>query len=108
MPYKIAVVGELETVMGFGLAGASHLHVHREKTETLRKLKEFLSDPEVGLILLTATVREELAEELEPLHRLEGIIPMVLTIPDHRGYYPAVDELERLVKRTAGVEVILK
>jgi hypothetical protein len=33
---------------------------------------------------------------------------MVLVIPDRKGYYPAgIDELEKLVRRTAGVEVVL-
>lgn len=107
MPYRIAVVGELETVAGFGLAGVELLHVHREKEETLRKMRELLSDPELGLVLITATVKEELGEELEALLRVKGMFPMVLVIPNREGYYPAVDELERLVRRTAGVEVVL-
>ncbi len=108
MKCKIAAVGDLETITGFGLAGVTHLHLHRERAETLEKIKALLSDPEVGLILLTARVKEELSEELGELLKFKGPLPMVLTIPDKEGYYPpAVDELERLVRRTAGVEVVL-
>jgi vacuolar-type H+-ATPase subunit F/Vma7 len=108
MKYKIAVVGDLETVTGFALAGATYLHVHHNRHETLQKLRAFLSNPRVGFVLITSRVWEELSEELEPLLKMKDLLPMVLVIPDRKGYYPAgIDELEKLVRRTAGVEVVL-
>jgi vacuolar-type H+-ATPase subunit F/Vma7 len=108
MKCKVAVVGDLETVTGFALAGVAYFHVHRNRKETLERIKVFLSNPQIGIILITSRVMEELSEELQPLIRTKGPMPMVLVIPDRKGYYPAsVDELERLVRRTAGVEVVL-
>ncbi len=104
---KIAVVGDEETVVGFSLAGVQVLHVHRQKKETLERIRALLSDPSVTLLMITSSVREELGPELELLVREKRLFPLLLTIPDHRGYFPAVDELERLVRRTAGVQVVI-
>lgn len=108
MRREVAVVGERETVVGFALAGVSRLHVHSSREESLRVLRELLRDEGVGLILVTHRVAEELGEEFRRMVREKGPFPMVLRIPDRTGYRPERDELEEMVRRTVGAEVVVR
>ncbi|MEM2978618.1 MAG: V-type ATP synthase subunit F [Candidatus Hadarchaeales archaeon] len=86
----------------------SRLYLHSSKEETLRLLRGLLQEEGVGLILLTHRVAEELGEEWRKVMREKGPFPMVLRIPDRTGYRPEKDELEEMVKRTVGAEVVVR
>jgi V/A-type H+-transporting ATPase subunit F len=105
--YKIACIGDLDVVTGFGLAGVSRFHVHVHRDETLAKLKEFFEDPDIGLILLTNPIAQELRWEIRELRRKKPV-PLILAIPDKTGWRPEIDELRELIKRTVGAEVVIR
>lgn len=108
MSYKIAAIGGMETVIGLGLGGVTHTHVHSQKEETLDKLKEFLSNPEIGLILITHRIAEEIGAELKRIMREKRPTQLILRIPDKTGYVTKADELREMIKRTVGAEIVLK
>lgn len=108
MSYKVSVIGDLETTAGLALAGATHTYVHKTKDETLAKLKEFLGSDEIGLVLLTHRIAEELGYEYQQLMREKRTLPLVLRIPDKTGYTPKVDELREIIRRTVGAEIMVK
>ena len=108
MSYKIAVIGDRDTTTGMALAGATYTHVHAKRDETLAKLKEFLTSDEIGLVLVTHRVAEELGFEFRLMRRTKRLLPMVLRIPDKTGYVPRVDELQETIKRTVGAEIVVK
>ncbi|MGC8816879.1 MAG: V-type ATP synthase subunit F [Candidatus Hadarchaeum sp.] len=108
MGFKIAVIGDLETITGFNLAGVQFAHVHTDKEKTLSRLEEFLSNEEIGLILITHRVAEEISPEFRRKIQEKGLLPLVLKIPDRSGYVPESDELQELVRKTVGVEIKLK
>ncbi len=108
MSFEIAVIGDRDTTTGMALAGATYTHVHTTKDETLSKLNEFLTSDEIGLILLTHRVAEELGFEFRQLMRTKRLLPLVLQIPDKTGYVPEVDELREIIRRTVGGEIIIR
>ena len=108
MSYEIAVVGDLETVTGFALAGVRRGHVHERKGETLAKFDELFADESVGIVIVTYPVADELGSELEEKLRRKKMLPIVLKVPDNTGAVPEVDELRELIKRTVGAEVVVK
>lgn len=108
MSYKIAVIGDLETTIGLALAGATHACVHKTKDKTLAKLKEFLGSDEIGLILLTHRIAEELGFEFRQAMREKRVLPLVLRIPDKTGHTPKVDELREIIRRTVGAEIMVR
>ena len=105
MRYRVGVIGDLETVIGFGLAGVGDLHLSRSRDEDLAALRRMAEGGRVAVILVTAPVAEELHDEIERL-RKRGL-PMIVTIPDSRGVGPKVDEVERIIRRTLGTKVVL-
>lgn len=108
MSYEIAVVGDLETVIGMELAGVKFGYVHSKAEETIEKLREIFSREDIGLVLITHRVVEELGQEFRVLMRKKGFLPIVLKIPDKSGWIPKFDELREIIKRTVGAEVVLK
>lgn len=108
MSYNIAAVGDVDTVTGFALAGVPYIHVHVEKVETLAKLEELFVREDVGLVLITYRVAEELGEEFRSMMRTKKLLPVVLRIPDKTGFAPEVDELHELIKRTVGAKIVEK
>lgn len=108
MGYKIAAIGDADTTTGFALAGATYVHIHAEKESTLSKLRELFTARDVGVLLITHRVAEELEPELKWVMREKGVFPLVLKIPDKTGYVPPVDELLELIRRTVGAEVVVR
>lgn len=107
MSFKIAVIGDRDTVIGFSLAGVQHAHAFTTKDEALVKLGEFFANKEIGLVLLTHRVVEELGPEFHHMMRRKGLLPLVLRVPDKTGYTPKKDELRDLIRRTVGVEILM-
>lgn len=108
MSYKIAVVGDIETVTGFALAGVRHVYLHERKEATLAKLDRLFADGDIGLIIVTYPIVDELGSEFKEKIRRKGLLPIVLKIPDKTGEVPKVDELRELIKRTVGAEVVVR
>jgi vacuolar-type H+-ATPase subunit F/Vma7 len=105
---KVAVIGDIDTTTGFALAGAQHVHVHTDKNGTLSKLGELLADRNIGLVLITHRIAEELGTEFRIAIRKKRLLPIVLRIPDKTGYSPKEDELYNLIKRTVGAEIVVR
>jgi vacuolar-type H+-ATPase subunit F/Vma7 len=40
--------------------------------------------------------------------RTKKLLPVVLRIPDKTGWLPKVDELQEIIRRTVGAEIIIK
>ncbi len=108
MSFKVAVIGDIDTTTGFALAGVPYVHVHAEKDGTLAKLGELLAREDIGLVLITHRIAEELGAEFRRMIRRKGLLPVVLRIPDKTGYIPKVDELYELIKRTVGAEIVVR
>ncbi len=93
---------------GFALAGATYTHIFKTKEETLVKLGEFLASDEIGLVLITHRIAEKLGPDFRRMVQTKRLLPLVLRIPDKTGYAPEVDELREIIKRTVGVEIMIK
>jgi len=101
-------VGDQDTVTGFALAGTAHVHIHTAREETLDKLNEYFASEEIGLVLITHHIAEELGFDFRQMLRAKRLLPLVLRIPDKTGYVPKVDELREIIKRTVGAEIMVK
>lgn len=105
MKRKIAVIGDRSTVAGMRLAGVHLAHLHSDRESTLSALREMISSEDVGLIMITYRVAEELGDEMKMIVRSKGVFPVLVRIPDGSGYVPRVDELSERLRRTVGAEI---
>jgi V/A-type H+-transporting ATPase subunit F len=105
---EVALIGDRHTVYGFRLAGIRKTFMMEEiRKEGVREiLKELFSD-NIGIILVTEKVAEEIRNILEEVNRFrKGIMPIILEIPDSGGpLISKVDPMRKLIKRTVGFEI---
>jgi len=101
---EIAVVGDKDTIMGLKLAGVTKVFETNDKDEAQQKIREFFHEPEVGLIITT----ELLADQLRPfLNKLieTSPIPIIIEIPSRLGERKGEDPILTLIKRAVGIEI---
>jgi V/A-type H+-transporting ATPase subunit F len=101
---KIAVVGDRDTVTGFRMVGVQESTVPSSPAEIRKALFEYFRDPQMGLIVIT----EPLAEQVEDtiLELSEAPVPVILLIPDREGSTGAYETvLRELIRRAVGIEI---
>lgn len=104
MTEKIAVIGDVDTVVGFRLAGIPKAVTPKDDVMARKALLDFTSDTEVSLIVITEQVAERIRETIEEL--AERPYPVIVEIPDKRGQLEEkTSPLQRLVRRAIGVEL---
>lgn len=92
-----------DTLIGFRLAGVEGVVVHeREKAE--EELKKACNNPDIGIILITESLTEELEEEINKI-KLDPKMPIVTTIPDRYGLRRNKDYITRNIRESIGLKI---
>ena len=105
---EIALIGDRHTVHGFRLAGIRKTFLMEEiRQRDIRGVLKGLFDGDIGIILVTEKVAEDMRDILEEVNRFrKGILPIVVEIPDSSGpLITKVDPIRGLIKRTVGFEM---
>lgn len=93
----------IDTRIGMRLAGIDGCVVH-EHDETVEALKRAISDPEIGVVLMTekaASVAKEYVSELKlTLHT-----PLITEIPDRHGSRDIAGSIQSLVQESIGLKI---
>ena len=95
---KIAALGDQETLTALRLVGIKDTCANKEK------FNELIEDKEVGLILITEKMAEELSTQIHEV-RLQRLFPVIVEIPDKGGPREKEDAIGKLIKRAVGVEL---
>jgi vacuolar-type H+-ATPase subunit F/Vma7 len=104
MTDKIAIIGDVDTVVGFRLAGILKSNTPLDAASTRRALLDFAGDSNVSIIIITERYAEEIRENIEELSKRP--YPVIVEIPDKSGHLADKESpLRRLVKRAIGVEL---
>ena len=105
---EIALIGDIHTVLGFRLAGIRKAFLIDEmKRQNTKEIIKGLFDDDIGILLVTEKVYQELGNELEEANRFKkGLMPIILEIPDSSGpLADKIDPMRELIKRTVGFEI---
>ena len=101
--YNIAVMGDWDSIYGFGALGLSTFPVSEEKeaVETFRKL----CSGDYGIIYVTEALAEILKEEIEKVS--ENMLPAVILIPGISGNTgKGMESVKESVVRAVGSDII--
>jgi len=101
---KIAVIGDGETTLGFGLAGV-RLCVSCDETNANEKVRELLANDEVGLVIMSQDALKWLSHKVRK--QVDASVkPVVITIPGRTARESAGSaQLGRMIKRAIGVDL---
>jgi V/A-type H+-transporting ATPase subunit F len=106
----IAVIGDEDTAIGFGLAGVKNYSVvnkDSDNAEIMKLINEFVNKPNIGFIIITQQIAERVREELEKLKLEKSLYPIFIELPDKTGELPGrVDPIRLLIRRAIGMEVV--
>lgn len=91
-----------DTHVGLRLAGIEGV-IARSREEGLAAIDHALSDPSIGILLITEGLAEQCAERLAPL-KLSARTPLIVEIPDRRGTRNK-DAITRYIREAIGVKL---
>jgi V/A-type H+-transporting ATPase subunit F len=104
MTRKVAVIGDVDTSIGFRLAGILKAVTPADAQSARSAIIDFSRDSEVSLVVITESFAEQIRDTIEELSLRP--YPIIVEIPDKRGHLKEkASPLRRLVKRAIGVEL---
>ncbi|HEX3021919.1 MAG TPA: V-type ATP synthase subunit F [Lachnospiraceae bacterium] len=103
--YKIAVVGDRESILIFKAFGADIFAVNEEETLENQKLMNRLASDGYAVILITEQTAMNLRDVLE--HFSRDILPAIMIIPSVEGSQGLAEEIMRKnVEKAVGVDIL--
>jgi len=101
---KIAGLLDKDTATAFRLAGIKDIFI--PKGDTLEIWNEIIQRNDIGLILITERISEDIRKKINDF-RLKNTIPIIIEIPDKNGKITDhVDYISNLIKKAVGVDLI--
>jgi V/A-type H+-transporting ATPase subunit F len=100
---KLMVIGHPEAVLGFSLVGVGG-HPATNAVEANQALDEMLSQPDVGIILVTEDVAAMIETRMEQL-KMHSTVPLVVEIPGPEESRTGKPPLSEVVKRAIGIKI---
>ncbi|SHH78953.1 V-type ATP synthase subunit F [Sporanaerobacter acetigenes] len=91
-----------DTLVGMRLAGIAGV-VAKEREDILRELQKVTANKEIGIILLTENVLNEVKEEVFKI-KLKESIPLIVTIPDRHGIREK-DFITKYIRESIGIKI---
>lgn len=101
--YKIAVMGDYDSIYGFATLGLSICPV-KTREEARDKLRQ-LAEGKYGIIYITEAVAAELTEEIAEYQ--ESTLPAIIQIPGVSGNTGAgVEGVKKTVEQAVGSDIL--
>lgn len=100
---KYFVIGDEDTVLGFGLVGVNGFAATNE-TEAENSFKEALKDDEIGIIIIT----EKVAELIRPIvdaYMFTSNFPLIVEIQDRTGKMTGKPDIRQMVNEAIGIKL---
>lgn len=93
----------VDTLTGMRLAGIEGVVVH-EKPEIKEALDKVLSNPDIGIILMTEKLGKEIPEIVNDI-KLNRTFPLLLEIPDRHGSGRRPDFITAYINEAIGIKI---
>lgn len=93
----------IDTFTGMRLAGVEGVVVH-ERAEIKTALDNVLSNPDIGIILITEKLGKEIPEVIDDI-KLNRTFPLLLEIPDRHGSGRRSDFITSYINEAIGIKI---
>jgi len=100
-PLRLAVVGDIDTVTGFRLAGIRHGYTPKD-IEEARKILLSLAEKNFGIVIITERIAHKIDGTLRKILEKKREM-IVVEVPDKMGPIKERKTLEELVRRAVGI-----
>ena len=107
---QIAVIGDEDTVIGFGLTGIKYLSLIPDDFadhEIKKAITNYILNPEIGFVIITQKIAERVREDFEKIKAEKALYPIFIELPDKTGELPErIDPIKVLIRRAIGMEIV--
>lgn len=103
--YKIVMVGNELLTLGFKLAGVSESYNAADPKETESRMRELLSRSDVGIVIVSSSVRRQIRDRRLQDIMSESILPLVVEVPEPGESMAEEDTLRSLILRAIGIDI---
>lgn len=100
---KYFVIGDEDTVLGFGLVGVKG-HAVKNESEANNTLQEALKDKQIGIIIITERVAEWIRQFVDS-YLFSTTFPLIVEIPDRSGPMAGKPGIRQMVNEAIGVKL---
>lgn len=100
---KYAIIGDEDTVLGFGVVGVLG-KVATNEDETRRAFQEFRADEEVSIIIITERLAD-LIRSIVDRYLFTESFPLIVEIPDRHGRQPGRPGIKDMVNAAIGIKI---
>lgn len=100
---KYFVIGDEDTVLGFGLSGVQGKIVQNSE-EASRVFHDVLKQSEIGIIIITEKIADMIRAEVDAFMFSEQF-PLLVEIPDRNGHMPERPALRELAAKAIGIKL---
>jgi V/A-type H+-transporting ATPase subunit F len=100
---KYFVIGDEDTVLGFGLVGVKG-HAVKNESEANNTLQEALKDKQIGIIIITERVAEWIRQFVDS-YLFSTTFPLIVEIPDRSGPMAGRPGIRQMVNEAIGVKL---
>ncbi len=107
---KVVVIGQEDMALGFSLAGVDESIIPTDDYEAKKEIDYLLESSDVGVILISETIAENIREHLNKKRsRKESLFPVIVEIPDKEGpVEDKEDPLQSKIRRAVGIDITSK
>lgn len=102
---KVAVIGDMNMVMGFALTGVRKTKIVDTPMETEEALKQFIEDAEVGIIILLDRLAEEIRSFVTDIQERKTVYPIIIEMHGKDGPTKREDPINKLIRRAVGIDI---
>jgi V/A-type H+-transporting ATPase subunit F len=100
---KYSVIGDEDTVLGFGIVGVSG-RVAANAEEASSAFQAILEDKETCIIIITESVADMIRPVVEK-YLLTERFPLIVEIPDRNGPKPDRPGIKEMVNSSIGIKI---
>jgi V/A-type H+-transporting ATPase subunit F len=105
MKSSVAVIGDLDTIIGFQLGGVKVSKVVETNEDAKNALDESIEN-DISIIIITEKIADNIREYINKKVGSD-VLPMIIEIPDKYGSSDrGSNPIEELIKRVIGVEMV--
>jgi V/A-type H+/Na+-transporting ATPase subunit F len=100
---KYYVIGDEDTVLGFGMVGVAGKIVENE-SQARRVMETVLNDDSYGIIIITECTAD-LIRSMVDKYIFSQSFPLILEIPSREGRVPGKPSIREMVNKAIGISL---
>ncbi len=104
--FKMAYIGNAQLSLGFKMSGITESYVAKETEEIEPRLKELLARHDIGIIVITSSVRKQVRDRKLGEAISTGILPLIVEVPEQGESFTEEDTLRIMIRRALGIDIM--